>query len=132
MRMRPQLTSEDAHRIMKAAKEEANRNGWKATIVIVDDTGALLLAERLEDAAPLSADVAQRKARTAAVTRRPTKFWEDRAKERPGFLKFSADLMIQGGLPLLYRGECVGGIGVSGVQSAEDEQIATAGAKALE
>ena len=78
------------------------------------------------NAAPLSADVAQRKARTAAVTRRPTKFWEDRAKERPGFLKFSADLMIQGGLPLLYRGECVGGIGVSGVQSAEDEQIATA------
>lgn len=132
MRTRPCLTSEDAHRIMAACKAEASRNSWQATIVIVDELGALLLAERMDGVAPIAAEVALRKARTSAVTRRPTKFWEDRAKERPGFLTFPADMMLQGGVPLTYGGECVGGIGVSGVQSKEDEQIALAGLAALE
>ena len=93
--------------------------------------GALLLAERLDGAAGISAEVAHRKARTSAVTRRPTKFWEDRAKDRPGFLTFPADIMLQGGVPLMWQGECVGAVGVSGVQSLEDEQIALAGVAAL-
>jgi hypothetical protein len=71
------------------------------------------------------------KAKTAALTRRPTKFWEDRVKERAVFLKFPDNLPIQGGVPILYQNECVGAIGVSGVQSHEDEQIATAGVAAL-
>jgi glc operon protein GlcG len=132
MRTRPCLTSDDAQRIMAACKAEAQSNRWLATIVIVDDYGALLLAERLEGAAPISAEAALRKARTAALTRRPTKFWEDRVKERPGFLTFPAESMLQGGIPLTYRGECVGAVGVSGVQSKEDEQIALAGLSALE
>jgi glc operon protein GlcG len=132
MKTRPCLTSDDVHRIMAACKAEANRNRWQATIVIVDEYGALLLAERIEGAAPISAEVALRKAKTSALTRRPTKFWEDRAKERPGFLTFPADCMLQGGVPLMYGGECVGAVGVSGVQSKEDEQIALAGPTALE
>ncbi|AMN39916.1 GlcG/HbpS family heme-binding protein [Rhodoplanes sp. Z2-YC6860] len=132
MKTRPCLTSDDAQRIMTACKAEAEKHGWRATIVIVDEFGALMLAERLEGAAPISAEVALSKAKTSALTRRPTKFWEDRAKDRPGFLKFPADSMLQGGIPLTYRGECVGAVGVSGVQSKEDEQIALAGQSALE
>ena len=132
MRTRPALTSADAHKIMAACKAEAQNNKWAATIAIVDDAGAALLVERMDGAGPISADVALSKARTAAVTRRPTKFWEDRAKERPAFLTFPVGVMLQGGLPLIYQGECVGGIGVSGVQSREDEQIAQAGAAVLE
>jgi len=78
-----------------------------------------------------SAEVAPGKARTAALTRRPTKFWEDRVKERPAFLNFPAGQLIQGGLPIMYQNECVGAIGVSGVQSHEDEQIAQVGINAL-
>jgi glc operon protein GlcG len=75
--------------------------------------------------------VAAGKARTAAITRRPTKFWQDRVNEHPAFAKFPDNLPIQGGVPIMYQGECVGAIGVSGVQSHEDEQIATAGVAAL-
>lgn len=127
MRHRLTLNSEDVHQIMNACKREAGRRGWCATIAIVDDSGALWMLERLDGAGPISADVAIRKARTSAVTQRATKFWEDRAKDRPGFLTHSADIMLQGGLPMIHRGDCLGGIGVSGVQSAEDEQIAQAG-----
>ena len=62
---------------------------------------------------------------------RPSKMMEERAKERPGFLNFPNVLPIQGGLPILAQGECVGAIGVSGVQSHEDEQVAQAGINAL-
>ena len=68
---------------------------------------------------------------TAAITRRATKFWEDRVKERPSMMKFPDNLPIQGRVPLMYQGECVGAIGVSGVQSHEDEQIANAGVAVL-
>ena len=71
------------------------------------------------------------KARSAALSRRSTKFWEDRIKDRPVFMKFPGNLPIQGGIPLMYQNECVGAIGVSGVQSHEDEQIAMAGAAVL-
>jgi glc operon protein GlcG len=80
------------------------------------------------DGAPvISAEVAVGKAHTAAVTRRPSKFFEDRVKERPAFANFPAGILIQGGLPIMARGECAGAIGVSGVASHEDEQIAQAG-----
>jgi glc operon protein GlcG len=71
------------------------------------------------------------KARTSAMTKRPSKFFEDRVKERPAFVNFPAGILIQGGVPLIHENECVGAIGVSGVQSHEDEQIAQAGAAAL-
>ena len=80
---------------------------------------------------PITAEVAIGKARTSALTRRPSKFFEDRVKDRPAFAKFPADILIQGGLPIMPQNECVGAIGVSGVQSHEDEQIALAGLNAL-
>jgi glc operon protein GlcG len=65
------------------------------------------------------------------LARRSSKFFEDRVKERPAFANFPAGILIQGGLPIMHRNECVGAIGVSGVQSHEDEQVAQAGVKAL-
>lgn len=131
MRTRPAMTFADAQKMMTACKAEAQKSKWNVSIAIVDDAGYLVLFERMDGAGPTTAEVAPGKARTAALTRRPSKFWEDRVKERPAFLKFPAGQMIQGGLPIMYQGECVGGIGVSGVQSHEDEQIAQAGLDAL-
>jgi glc operon protein GlcG len=131
MRSRPALTNSDVQKIVAAGKAEAAKNKWNVTIAVVDDAGTLLYLERLDGAGPLTAEVAAGKAKTAAITRRPTKFWEDRIKERPAFLKFPDSLPIQGGVPILYQGECVGAIGVSGVQSHEDEQVANSGVAAL-
>src|SRR3989440_13091130 len=131
MRTKQCLTAADVQKMMAACKAEAAKNNWHVTVAIVDDAGYLLHLERLDGAGPMTAEVAAGKARTAAVTRRPTKFWEDRVKERPVFLKFPDNLPIQGGVPIMYQGECVGAIGVSGVHSHEDEQIANAGIGAL-
>ncbi len=131
MRNKPSLTTADAHKMMAACKAEAQKQKWSVTIAIVDDAGYPLLVERMDGCGPISAEVAVGKARTAAITRRPTKFWEERVKERPAFLTFPGDVMFQGGLPLMHQNECVGAIGVSGVQSHEDEQIAQAGVAAL-
>jgi uncharacterized protein GlcG (DUF336 family) len=125
------MTLADAQKMMAACKTEAQKHKWNVAIAIVDDAGYLVLFERMDGTGPTSAEVAPGKARTAALTRRPSKFWEDRVKDRPAFLKFPAGQMIQGGLPIMYQGECVGAIGVSGVQSHEDEQIAQAGINAL-
>jgi glc operon protein GlcG len=131
MRTKHALTSEDAHKMMAACKAEAQKNDWKVSIVIVDDAAIPLLLERLDGAGPTTAEVALGKARTAALTRQPTKLWEERVKERPAFLNFPAGLAIWGGVPIIYQGECVGAIGVSGVQSQDDEKIASAGVAAL-
>jgi glc operon protein GlcG len=131
MRSKPSLTSADVHKMMKACKAEAEQNRWTVSICIVDDGGFVLLLDRMDGAGPTTAEVATGKARAAAITRRPTKFWEERIKERPVFLNFPAGLLIQGGVPIIYQNECVGGIGVSGVQSHEDERIAEAGCAAL-
>jgi glc operon protein GlcG len=131
MRNKPCLTSADTRKMMAACLAEAEKNSWKVTIAIVDDSGALLALERMDGAAPVSATVAPGKAKTSALTRQPTKFWEDRVKERPAFAGFPAGLLIQGALPIIHQGECVGAIGVSGVQSSQDEQIAQAGIAAL-
>ena len=132
MRQRPALTSADAHKMMEACKAEAQKNKWNVAIAIVDDSGAVLLLERLDGCGAISSEVAIGKARTSALTKRPTKFFEDRVKERPGFVTFpTPGVMFQGGLPLVHQGECVGAIGVSGVQSHEDEQVAQAGVNSL-
>ncbi|MBX9847398.1 MAG: heme-binding protein [Xanthobacteraceae bacterium] len=132
MRQKPALTNSDAHKMMAACIAEAQKNKWNVAIAIVDDGGAVLLLERLDGCGAISADVAVKKAQTSALTKRPSKFFEDRVKERPGFVTFpTPGVMFQGGLPLVHQGECVGAIGVSGVQSHEDEQIAQAGVTAL-
>ena len=132
MRQKPALTSTDCHKMMAACIAEAQKNKWAVTIAIVDDSGAALLLERLDGAGAISATVAMGKAQTSALTKRPSKFFEDRVKERPGFVTFpTPGVMFQGGVPIVHQGECVGAIGVSGVQSHEDEQIAQAGVNAL-
>ena|SRR3984957_17648924 len=130
MRMKPALTSADVHKIMEACKAEASKNKWNVTIAIVDDGGALLQLERMDGASPTTAEVATGKARSSAATRRPSKFMEDRIKDRVALLAMP-NIPVQGGVPILHQNECVGAIGVSGVQSHEDEQVANAGVAAI-
>ena len=131
MRNKPTLTLADAHKMMAACKAEAEKNKWQVAIAILDDGGYLLHFDRMDGAGKISAEVAIGKARTAALTGRPTKFFEDRVKERPGFATFPAGLLIQGAVPIKHDNDTIGAIGVSGVQSHEDEQIAQAGVNAL-
>jgi uncharacterized protein GlcG (DUF336 family) len=131
MRTKPCLTAADIAKAMAACKAEADKNNWKVAIAIVDDGGYLLHFDRMEGVAPISAEVAVGKAKTSAMTKRPSKFFEDRVKERPAFANFPAGILVQGAVPILSGNECVGAIGVSGVASHEDEQIAKAGAAAL-
>jgi glc operon protein GlcG len=131
MRQKPSLTSADVHKMMAACRAEAAKNDWKVSIAILDEGGFLLHFDRMDGAPLISAEVAMGKARTSALTRQPTKFWEERVKERPAFANFPAGLLIQGAVPIRHGDDVVGAIGVSGVQSAQDEQIAQAGAAAL-
>jgi glc operon protein GlcG len=131
MRDKPCLTSADLAKAMTACRAESEKNKWTVSIAIVDDGGHLLAFERMDNAAAITAKVAIGKAHTSALTKRPSKFFEDRVKERPAFANFPAGILIQGALPILVRGECVGAIGVSGVASQEDEQIAAAGVAAV-
>jgi glc operon protein GlcG len=131
MRNKPCLTSADAAKMMAACLAEAAKNKWNVSVAIVDDAGFLMRFERMDGCPPISTEVAFGKARTSALTKRPSKFFEDRVKERPAFVNFPAGILIQGGLPIIHQNECVGAIGVSGVQSHEDEQIAQAGISAL-
>src|SRR6202522_1296242 len=131
MRTKPCLTSSDVKKMMAACLAEAEKNKWPVSVAILDDGAFILHLERMDGAAVTTAEVAVGKARTSALTKRPSKFFEDRVKERPAFIAFPAGLFIQGALPIMHEGECVGAIGVAGVQSAEDEQIARAGLAAL-
>jgi glc operon protein GlcG len=131
MRDKPSLTAVDVEKAMEACKAKAQEHKWNVSIAILDDGGYLLAFHRMDGAPPISAEVAIGKARTSAMARRPSKFFEDRVKERPAFVTFPAGLLIQGAVPIMHKGECVGAVGVSGVQSFEDEQVAQAGANAL-
>ena len=98
---------------------------------ILDDGGHVLLLTRMDGAAPVTAQIAAEKGRSAAVARRSTKVSEDRiAAGRVVLLKMPV-LPVQGGVPIMVQGECVGAVGVSGVQSHEDEQVCNAGIAAL-
>lgn len=131
MRTRASLTESDAQRMLAAAKAEANRRGWAVSIAVVDEGGYLWRLERLDGAGLQSAEVATMKASSAALSRLPTKRLEEITRERNGMLRFPGRLPIQGGLPIMHDGDCIGGIGVSGVQSSEDEEVAAAGLAAL-
>lgn len=131
MRSKFCMTAEDANKIVAAAKAEAKKNNWNVTIAVVDDGGFLVQLERLDGAPAQSATIATAKAWTAAATRTPTKTLEDIVKERPATAAFPGRVAVQGGLPIMHQGECVGAVGVSGVKSHEDEQVAKAGLQAL-
>ena len=130
MKTKPILTSQDCEKIQAAARAEAVKNKWNVTIAIVDDGGHLLSLVRGDGAAPVTAEIATLKAHGAAVARRSTKVAEDRIAARPALIKMPV-LPVQGGVPVMHDGHCVGAVGVSGVQSHEDEQVCNAGIAAL-
>ena len=132
MRTKPVLTEADTLKMMEACRGEAVKNNWKVSIAIVDDSGYLLRFERLDGAILPSALISVGKAKTAALAKTATKLLEEGVKDRPALLSFPDRTPVQGGVPLMYQGECVGAIGVSGVKSAEDEQVALAGAKVID
>jgi glc operon protein GlcG len=133
MKTKPILTLADAKRIASAAESEALTNGWAVTIAIVDDGGHLLWLQRLDGAAPVSAHIAPAKAHTAALGRRESRIYEEMINQgRTSFLSVPAiGGLLEGGVPVLVEGQCVGAVGVSGVKSSEDAQIARAGIAAL-
>ena len=130
---KPMLGTDDVKRIAAAAEAEAVKNGWAVTIAIVDDGGHLLALQRLDGVAPISAHIAPAKARTAAVGRRESKVYEEMINQgRTSFLSApTLEGLLEGGVPIVVEGHCVGAVGVSGVKSAEDAQIARAGIAAL-
>lgn len=130
---KPALTLEDARRIAAAAEAEARQHGWAVSIAIVDDGGHLLWLQRLDGAAPISAQIAPAKARTAALGRRESRLYEEMINQgRVSFLSAPGlDGLLEGGVPVTVDGHCVGAVGVSGVKSTEDAQIARAGIAAL-
>lgn len=131
MRMKPMLTLAEARQIIAAARAEAEKNQWNVAIAVVDDAGLLLALERMDGAFPQSAEIAIKKAWTAAMVRLPTKAMEDMIKDRPALVGFPGQLRVQGGLPIKAGDHFVGAVGASGVASHQDEQIARAGIDAL-
>mgnify|MGYP001199945826 CR=1 FL=1 len=127
------LELSDLKRMAGACEALATANRWPVAFAIVDDGGHLLWLQRLDRAAPISAEICVAKAKTAALGRRESKVYEEMINAgRVSFL--SAPLlegMLEGGVPIMVGGYCIGAIGVSGVKSNEDAQIAQAGIAAL-
>jgi uncharacterized protein GlcG (DUF336 family) len=126
------LTLAGAKKLAAAAEAEAAKNNWRVVIAIVDDGGHLVYLERIDETQTGSIDVAIAKARGAVAYKRPTKVFEDLvAGGRNVIMTLPHAMPIEGGLPLVVEGKLVGGIGVSGVTSQQDGQVAKAGADAL-
>jgi uncharacterized protein GlcG (DUF336 family) len=132
MQSKKVLTLDDVKRIAAAAETEARANSWKVVISVVDDGGHLLWLQRLDGAAPISSSIAPAKARTAALGRRESRIYEEMINNgRMSFISAPLEGMLEGGVPIMVDGECLGAVGVSGVKSSEDAQIAQAGIRAL-
>ncbi|OYQ40172.1 hypothetical protein CHU94_12715 [Rhodoferax sp. TH121] len=133
MKTKSVLEFADVKAIAAAAEAEALKNNWAVSIAIVDDGGHLLSFQRLDGAAPISAHIAPAKAHTAAMGRRESKVYEDMINGgRVSFLSAPhLEGMLEGGVPILKDGQCLGAVGVSGVKSNEDAQIAKAGIAAI-
>lgn len=132
MRQKQALTLDDARRVAAAAHAHAAAKQWNVVIAIVDDGGHLVLLERRDDTQMGSVQVAIEKAKTAIAFRRPSQAIEGAiAGGRTVMLKLPGATPIEGGVPLVFQGDFVGAIGVSGVTSQQDGEIAQAGAAAL-
>lgn len=133
MKSKPVLELADIKKLAAAAEAEAATHGWAVSIAVVDDGGHLLYLQRLDGAAAISAHIAPAKARTAALGRRDSKVYEDMINGgRQSFLSVPVlDGMLEGGLPIMKDGQCLGAVGVSGVKSQEDARVAIAGITAL-
>jgi uncharacterized protein GlcG (DUF336 family) len=126
------LTLEDARRITVAARRVATENNWNVVIAVVDDGGHLISLERMDGTQKGSVRVAEQKARTAIMFKRPTRAFEDMVLQgRPVMMTMPDVICLEGGLPLVRDGVYLGAIGVSGVKSSEDGVVAAAGASAL-
>ncbi len=129
---KPVLTLEDAKRIAAAAEAEANSNGWKVVIAVVDDGGHLLYLQRSHDTQFGSVETAIAKAHASVAFQRPTKASEDAVLSgRLIHLALPGVIPADGGVPLLRDGVVIGGLGISGVRSFQDGQIAAVGTNAL-
>jgi glc operon protein GlcG len=123
------LTIAEVTHILEAARAEAERNDWKVAIAVVDDGGHPLALLRLDGCAPIGGYIATEKARTAALGRRESKVYEDMINGgRTAFLSAPLSGTLEGGVPVIVDGQVVGAVGVSGVQAAQDAQVAKAGA----
>ncbi|MFM8692823.1 MAG: GlcG/HbpS family heme-binding protein [Limnohabitans sp.] len=133
MKAQSVLEAADVKTIAAAAEAEALQNHWAVTIAVVDAGGHLLHLQRLDGAPPISAHIAPANAHTAALGRRESKIYEDLINAgRYSFLSAPAiEGMLEGGVPILKDGQCLGAVGVSGVKSSEDAQIARAGIAAI-
>ena len=121
-----------ARQALAAAEAEARRNNWNVSIAVVDASGALLAFQRMDDASPASVDLSIGKARTAARFKRPTKAMEDMiAGGRTAFVAVDGITPLEGGVPIMADGRVVGAVGVSGVTSQQDAQVARAGAEVV-
>ncbi len=133
MKNKAVLEMADIKLMAAAAEAEAVKNQWAVTVAIVDDGGHLLWLQRLDGAPALSAHIAPAKAHTSALGRRESKFYEDVINQgRAAFLSApEIQGLLEGGVPIVKDGQCLGAVGVSGVKSPEDAQIARAGIAAL-
>jgi uncharacterized protein GlcG (DUF336 family) len=130
MKMKPALTIDDALQVAAAAKAAGAKMKRSPTIAIVDAGGHLLYLERPDCNGVNTGDMATLKARTAALRGRPSSAFAERVQEKTGFLMSPNCLGVPGGVPILYEKECIGGIGVSGIDY-DDEPVAKAGADAF-
>ena len=122
------ISLEGAKQMAVAAEQEAVRNGWKVAIAVVDGSGELILLHRLDGTQLASMNIATGKARTAIRFKRPTKALEETvAGGRQALLSLPGVTAVEGGLPIVAAGRVVGAVGVSGMQSAQDSQVAEAG-----
>ena len=132
MRTKPALTDEDVKTMAAAAEAHAAANRWNVTVAIFDDGGHLLHLHRMDGTAPSTVEMAIGKGRTAVLGRRETKVYEDIVKNgRTAFLSAPLVAMVEGGVPIVFEGEVVGSIGVSGVKSEQDAAVARAALAAL-
>ncbi len=132
MKTKPTLTLDDALRMAAAGEAVARQNQWNVVIAVCDDGGHLLLLHRLDGVAPISTYIAPEKARAAAMGKRETKIYEDMINQgRTAFLSAPLEGLLEGGVPVIVDGHVIGAVGVSGVKSSEDAQIAKAAIGAL-
>jgi uncharacterized protein GlcG (DUF336 family) len=128
------ITLDQAKRVLAAAEAEAKKNNWNVVISIVDTAGQLVTMSRLDNTQFGSVEVAREKAYSSVAFRRPTKVFQDsiaKGGENIRLLGLTGASMLEGGIPIVVDGKIVGGIGVSGVTSAQDAQIAQAGIDVL-
>ncbi len=131
MRLKPVVTLDDAKKMLAAGEAEAARNGLSVAIAILDDGANLVALHRMEGTRPSAPEIAVQKARTAALTQRTSKVWEDWIQGGRVSLVGLSILGLQGGLPIIVEGNCLGAVGVSGALSHQDEQFALAAVRAV-